>query len=249
MSLEAFNEVNFVDLDELFLQTRKEIKFFFAESELNGLLETLENDFDIIVFDGMKIQQYASSYLDSSELDNYVQHHNKWKNRYKIRFRDYVKSGLSFIEVKHKQNSGVTVKNRLEIPFESREITDEIDQFISEFYPHDIDHLEFSIDTEYDRISFVSKDGNARITIDKNLRFKESDLSENAENLVVLELKYNALYPFHNLRRKLKDINIYPNSISKYCLGICLLKENIKKNNFKLKLLKVESIKQQSECS
>ena len=45
----------------------------------------------------------------------YNDHHNQRVNRHKIRFREYVDSGLIYLEVKCKTNKGKTVKKRLKV--------------------------------------------------------------------------------------------------------------------------------------
>ena len=59
-------------------------------------------------------------------------HHNGKLNRYKIRFRDYINTKNSFLEVKFKTNKGETIKSRQEIMYKSREFNLGNNKFIEE---------------------------------------------------------------------------------------------------------------------
>ena len=244
MDFSEFEIVEFDRLEDDILLNRKEIKFYFSKTILPSILKELHDEFDIVSFNKDLIQEYHSVYYDSS-YRHYLDHHNKRKNRYKIRFRNYKESNLWFLEIKHKQNNGVTLKQRIEIPSNSINIFHPRNQaFLNEFYPRGVQGLEETISTSYFRSSFISKSKQSRITIDTNLSLMCKNQLVKFDELVVLELKFQSAFPYHTFRRMMKDYKIFPESISKYCLGICYLKQNVKKNNFKQKLTKIESIKQ-----
>ena len=65
--------------------------------------------------DNCYIQDYRSLYYDTVDRQFFLDHHNERVNRYKVRFREYVNSGLSFLEVKCKNNKKKTIKNRIQV--------------------------------------------------------------------------------------------------------------------------------------
>ena len=62
------------------------------------------------------------------------------------------------------------------------------------------------------------------------------------KNLVIAELKQERVSRNSPFAAALKKRLIRPGSISKYCLGVALLKENAKRNAFKAKILKIEKV-------
>ena len=54
-------------------------------------------------------------YFDTPDRQMYAEHQRGRKNRQKIRVRRYESSGVSFLEVKRKNNKGRTDKKRMEI--------------------------------------------------------------------------------------------------------------------------------------
>ena len=62
--------------------------------------------------DGKLIHDYKSLYYDTEDWKFYLDHHNGRVNRNKIRFREYVGSKLTFLEIKLKNNKGKTIKKR-----------------------------------------------------------------------------------------------------------------------------------------
>jgi len=75
-------------------------------------LEDLRAYYRILDINGVRQNQYDSIYFDTPDLDLYHLHHNDRKNRFKIRYRKYVDSNLSFFELKMKNNKYRTIKKR-----------------------------------------------------------------------------------------------------------------------------------------
>ena len=58
---------------------------------------------------------YKSLYFDTEDRKFYNDHHNQRVHRHKVRYREYVDSGLVFLEIKCKNNKGKTIKKRLKV--------------------------------------------------------------------------------------------------------------------------------------
>ena len=86
------------------LMTRVDEKFIFHQQKLESVLDQISSFYKIVSFDNNFIQDYKTKYLDSADRIFYNQHHNGRYSRYKIRFREYVNSNLSYLEIKKKNN-------------------------------------------------------------------------------------------------------------------------------------------------
>ena len=82
---------------------------------MEKLLEKMQAFYKVLEVNGERIQTYRSLYFDTEDRKFYIDHHNSRVNRNKIRFREYVSSGLTFLEVKLKNNKGKTIKKRIKV--------------------------------------------------------------------------------------------------------------------------------------
>jgi len=84
-------------------------------------------------------------------------------------------------------------------------------------------------------MTLVGKLSKERLTIDINLNYKNCDKAISFPNLVIAELKQEKKN--HSYFTKImKEKHIRDIAISKYCLGIANLQDDVKKNNFKQKI-------------
>ena len=90
-------------------------------------------------------------------------------------------------------------------------------------------------------MTLVSKTTHERLSIDLDLTFKNDLKKVNYRKFVIAEVKQERIGTsvFTDLMRK---YNLREGSISKYCLGIISLYENVKYNNFKAKLRKIKAL-------
>ena len=108
-----FLPITLNDMDEVKLMSRTDTKFVFQLSKLPKLLLQLQPFYNVLTINSKVIHNYKSLYYDTEERKFYIDHHNSRINRNKIRFREYVDSGLTFLEVKLKNNKGRTIKKRM----------------------------------------------------------------------------------------------------------------------------------------
>ena len=210
---------------------RKELKynitntdFYLIKHNLNNLIRkdpNCEGDFYTI----------SSIYFDDYNKTSYNQVKNGISNRwkYRIRFYNYDNSFIK-LEKKHKIN-GLTDKTSVRI---TREMLDNIlnnnirieennDKLLNEFIiKMKKDLLRPIICIEYDRIPYVYKLGNVRITLDYNIRYtnKYNDLFNKNKKVYylkdkILEVKYNELIPDF-IRYKLELNHLEQISFSKF---------------------------------
>jgi hypothetical protein len=187
------------------------------------------------------LSKYKNLYFDSENFKLFNAHQNGKLDRYKVRHRTYVESNVGYLEVKHKNNKGKTAKTRI-LDANAVEIknTDSVN-FLKKALPFDPKILEPKIKINYSRITLVNKTLVERLTLDLNLEFENDGKTQLYNQLVIAEVKQEekAESAFVSLMKKNK---IKQNSISKYCLGIASMYEEVKKNNYKEKLLKLKKL-------
>ncbi len=239
--LPLFDPISLDCMDKVQLLNRVDTKFMFNEKELIPVLDRMKEDYFMLEADGIRCNRYESLYFDTSDRRMYLEHHNGKLNRYKVRYREYVYSGLCFFEIKFKNNKGRTLKERIDVPRISRTISGVQADFLASHSPYVAEALRPALDVSFSRITLVNRAMTERITIDTGLDFSNGIHERQVPRLVIAELKHESskASPFQALLHEFHIKNI---SISKYCLGTVTLFPDIKKNNFKPKLLYINKI-------
>lgn len=212
--LNEFTVIDFLSIKpELLFSERRDTKFIFHRSELQSIIDSLVNEYQLVVHYGKYTQTYSTIYYDSPELKYYLAHHNGHGNRMKMRTRTY-ENGTSFFEVKQKTNKGLTLKER----YTSAESK--------------LDGLHPQLEVSYERITLYDKSFQEKVTVDFNLQFLGGERKLGYQELVIVESKKmkNSYSPFMQLMKEKRIENV---SMSKYCLGVVSLFNHVKKNNFK----------------
>ncbi|MCL1937253.1 MAG: polyphosphate polymerase domain-containing protein [Candidatus Azobacteroides sp.] len=222
----ALNEVKNIRLME-----RKDFKFVACISFLPQLLEAMIPYFRVQVVKGKRIAPYSTQYLDTPYLDMYVMHRKGVSNRQKIRIRSYVDSNVSFLEIKNKNTSGWT--NKVRVPNRCPEVLSGKElaankQFLSENSAFDMNKLEPSLISHFDRITLVNNEKTERVTIDLNISFANcrTGKTQSLDKIMVLELKQDGWQysPFWDI---IDQFRIMQFSFSKYCVGIALTNPDV----------------------
>jgi hypothetical protein len=239
--LNKFMPISLAEMDGVKLMDRTDTKFIFNIAHLSEILEEATNYYKILSINDNRISRYKTLYFDTQNFTLYNQHHCGKLNRYKIRHRTYVESNIGFLEVKFKNNKGRTLKTRikeLEVP---KLNTGKAFEFLKKTLPFDPLILLPKIWINYSRITLVNKVSAERLTLDLNLEFDREGESETLNQLVIAEVKQDSKIasPFVTIMR---NKHIHEGSISKYCFGVASAFTEVKKNNFKRKLLNIKKI-------
>ncbi len=231
-------------MDRVKLQNRTDTKFVLNKVFLPQILDKIKSDYAVLEINNSKQNNYQTLYYDTNDYFNYNQHQNGKLNRFKVRFRNYVESKLSFLEIKFKNNKGRTIKYREEVKQIEHLLSDNSIDFINKNAKYNNQHLYPKLWNNFTRITLVNKNINERITIDLNLVFKlfekEKDIELN--NLAIIEVKKDRANGASKFIKTLKKYHIRKSSVSKYCIGTALLVNDIKANNFKTKILNLKKI-------
>jgi len=239
--LKDFSKITLTQMSNVSLMKRVDTKYLLTQDELLKILPLLQKDYKILEINGNRLMSYATLYFDSVLKNCFTDHHNGKSNRFKVRIRNYIESNLSFIEIKRKNNLGITKKDRKEIKgFEKKFSNDSID-FIRE---HHIDpkKLEPTLYNNFNRLTLVNKDNPERVTIDLNLSYKIKKAEKKFDKIVIIEVKQDPKLKQTKINKLLKSHSIMPTNFSKYCIGVTNIFNDVKKNRFKelnLKLIKL----------
>ena len=236
-----FGTVSLNELKKVQLLRRFDTKYFLHIDNLDSILEEMRNNYKILKIKDILTQSYKTYYYDDKDQSSYIKHHNGKKNREKVRFREYLDVNDIYLEIKHKNNKGITVKKRLKT-LREKILSQKQKDFIvrnSNFKP---DNIFLENINSFNRMTFVDNNFSHRLTIDNNFSFFYKKEKFSMGDLVIIEVKESR----GNIRSLIKDIlknnKIQKNRISKYCLSTFLLNKNIKSNNFKRTLLKFNKL-------
>ena len=243
-SLKQFDPIFLEEMNQVKLMNRQDTKLILGFSKLASVLKAVEENYFVLEIKGKRVHSYKSLYYDTENLHAYQEHHNGKLNRYKFRYRSYVDSDLHFFEVKYKNNKKRTVKKRMETFGIEQKMGRLSRAFVEQKSSVDPDWLHPSLWIYFDRITLVNRDFSERVTIDINLGFMpfdENELTEHPE-MVIIEVKQKRFNRLSPMIEALHNHKVYPIRISKYCLGVLSCFNNIKRNAFKPKLLRISKI-------
>lgn len=246
--LKSFDEHSLYQQDRAALMTRVDDKYIVRAHHLPAILEFAREHYSVLTQNHTHIFDYETAYYDTPDYLFYHMHHAGKANRLKVRVRQYVQAKLSFLEIKQKNNKGITHKYRHKIDQSQKSLAiedDHLNQVTNEA-------LSPALQVDYQRITLMHKTLNQRITLDLNLNF--SDLrgshTHDLSNLVIIEIKRDK--GDHNLLRSnfhlfLHKLGYQPHTFSKYCMGCVLTNvDSIKNNNFKSNILHLKSLYKES---
>ena len=238
-----FLPISLDEMDDVKLMSRTDTKFAFKANKMPFLLQELLPFYRVLAIDGELIHDYKSLYYDTDNRKFYLDHHNGRVNRNKIRFREYVGSKLTFLEIKRKNNKGKTIKKRMKVDAISKELSEKQQNYIEKIIgkPMEVNAKQW---INFSRITFVHKTQKERLTMDVNLTFENENEKGDMKHIVIAEVKQERMSRSSDFMRIAKEMHILPIRISKYCLTTLALNPELKKNRFKEKVLFINKLKQ-----
>ncbi len=242
MNTNILDPIKLEDMGRVKLMNRTDTKYWFHAGQVNHLLNSIKEDYFILHIDNLSVQSYSSTYFDTSDNIMYSQHHNGKLNRFKVRRRSYLSSGLSFLEVKIKNNKGKTKKKRIGSEFGRMEFTAQELEFLIKHIPFECTDLHPSLRNQFSRITLVNKNFRERCTIDLDLQFQFENKFTSMDNLAIVELKSDGRDSISPVMLSLRDLRIKSSGFSKYCVGRSIIDPDLKRNNFKRKIRSIEKV-------
>lgn len=238
MSFAASRDLPTITLEELegraALTRRVERKYVLYRSDAERLLEMLPSDARVLEIDGQRSFEYSSVYFDTPSRDAYLATAHRRRRRFKVRTRQYVRSGATFVEVKTRRGR-FTVKERTEYDCTER-LTPTARAYVTarlcSAHLDDIDTaaLEPALRTSYRRTTLYLADTDSRVTVDTDLSFSTSVGGRLGR---VLELPDHAIVETKtagsatSVDRILWSLGMRPTSVSKFGTGLAAVESEL----------------------
>lgn len=237
--LNSFSPITLEEMSGIRLMNRTDTKYLLSLDTLHALLICALADYRAQEVDNERNIAYHTVYLDTEDKAMYLAHHNGRRVREKIRVRTYLSSGVSFFEVKNKNNKGRTDKKRIRVTALDTLWTDGGDEFLSTHAWYTLSQLTPQLENHFKRITLVNRDLTERLTIDTCIEFRNLTNGSAAalQGLAVVELKREGRTP-SPISRTLNGLRVHPAGFSKYCMGCALTDSALKQNLLKPKLRK-----------
>ena len=242
ISLDALN-------DKAAMLERLDNKYIVPASQLLPAFEAFSELFDVLEINGKRSFTYATQYYDDRVAQSYLDHHQGRRKRCKVRVRNYVDAGFSYLEVKLKDIRDVTVKKRLKLEDPkaglSPEALDFIDYCHTEMYGNALARALLPvIEMQYQRVTLVAKEGGERMTIDTNLQFRNNAVERQVvAGQFILETKSARGNGIAD--KILRGNHLHPTKkCSKYCMGMAALGTVERHNRFLPALKKLQVFEQ-----
>lgn len=218
------------------LTTRIDRKYVITWTTFAELLRALPDHRTLEIAD-RRTFRYESVYFDSPELRAFRDHMQRRRRRYKVRTRHYVDSGLTLFEVKLKGPRGQTVKHQMpygggdleRVTVGAREF---LAERLAEAYPRMVvPELAPVLRNDYRR--FTLSAGAERLTCDFDLSYRDEqhEVPGLDPGHVILESKCERGLGVAD--RELRRLGVKPVACSKYCVGVGLLREDVKVNEMR----------------
>ncbi len=242
--LSSFIPTGLNEMESIRLMDRIDTKYIVSVNMLPELLKTSDNHYRILEIHAERDFRYHNVYLDSPDYYFFNQHVTGKLNRYKIRFRKYVNTGTTFLEIKKKNNKNRTIKWRIENNLtEDNSLSFEAQMFIGEHVHLGNQEIGPVLINSFRRFTLAGYESNERITIDYDLRFSDNNESmARFPYLAIIEVKRDAAGGRSVISDILKAGHIHPVGFSKYCMGTATLKDLPHKNVLKSKFLILNKI-------
>ncbi|HRH37054.1 MAG TPA: polyphosphate polymerase domain-containing protein [Flavobacteriales bacterium] len=240
--LQGFAPISLAEMDNVQLLSRTDTKYVFAHKDLMNLLASLQPHYRCLEVDGERGSTYRSLYFDTPDNKSYFEHHNGRTFRNKVRFREYVKSGLCYLEVKRKTGRGDTDKARRKVASIPAEMSPEQMEYVGSKSTM-TGPFEAKLWNTFTRITLVGKQLPERLTIDHDLRFSNDRGETTLEGICIAELKQARADRTSPFAMAMRERGYRPAGMSKYCVGMLLLDPQLKQNTFKEVLLQLQRLR------
>ena len=231
-----------VGLDELVssaaLLTRVDRKYLLPAADLEVLLASTGPGTRVLEIDGRRRFGYRSVYFDTPDLTSYHATARRRRQRFKIRTRSYLDSGLHVLEVKTRGPRGLTVKQRLPYGGDGRSLDGDDRAQVGALLAGLGVSLEGAalqpvLATQYHRTTLLLPSGASRLTVDTNLvwTLPGPDAAQLAADRAVVETKSGR--GASEVDRLLWSLGRRPSVISKYGTGLAALRPDLPANRWR----------------
>ncbi|MGN1236801.1 MAG: polyphosphate polymerase domain-containing protein [Bacteroidaceae bacterium] len=233
-----------ITLDEMSgirLMKRTDTKFLANKALLLQVLSLAKDDYYVQEIQHKRIARYRTTYWDTDDYKFFRMHQAGRRPRTKVRVRTYEDSdGLTFLEVKKKDNHGKTKKKRTEVMSQSEVFESGGDEFVTKQVRQSLNDFHPCLQNYFKRITLVNKGKTERLTIDFDIDYINFDThnNSNSDQLVIIELKRDGRV-FSPIKDILLKLRIKPHGYSKYVIGSYMTNPHLKANLLKQKMREI----------
>ena len=246
--LAAFRPIGLDTLnDKAEMLARRDNKYIVPAARLAAATTAFADSFDVLEISGKRIFTYSTRYFDDHELRGYYDHLERRRKRCKVRVRDYVDAGFSYLEIKLKDKRSITVKHRLPVDAYLPALDDRCMEFVGnryrDTYQQDFGkNLDPAMIVDYERVTLVAKAGGERMTIDTGLSFRSGNFARSAPaHMFIVETKSARGNGIAD--KIMRALHVQPTKhASKYCIGMATTDQVTRRNGFLPALRRLEMI-------
>lgn len=239
--LQALPPITLDEMAGIKLMNRTDTKFLTNKAQLMQVLALAKDDYYVQRINGKAIAQYRTVYWDSPDYRFYHMHQAGHRPRTKVRVRTYEDSGgLTFLEVKKKDNHGKTKKKRIQIAGQEAVFDNGGDDFVIKHTGCSLHEFHPCLQNHFHRITLVNRGKTERLTIDFDIDYTNFDTNSlaNSDQLVIIELKRDGLV-FSPIKEILMNLRIKPHGYSKYVIGSHMTNPALKANLLKERMREI----------
>lgn len=241
--LNNFKTIRLQEMDYVRFMDRFETKYLLSVNRVPELLKKMNGNYKVLDTNGHRITAYNTTYLDTPDYFFFNQHITGRNGRVKVRYRHYLSTGITYLEIKKKNQKERTIKWRIKNILEDNHFNDSAIGFIKKHIPVNSEMLKPVLVNSFKRITLVSDFPPERITIDMDLFFTNQDgICKELPLIAVAELKSDGIAARSPFSKLAKGFCLYPTGFSKYCIGNAFLNDLPRKNILKPKLLLINRI-------
>jgi hypothetical protein len=240
--LDRLEPTTLAGLDAVSLLNRVDTKFLLSEAQARALLSDLGRDYLVLDIAGRRLHQYRTLYFDTPTFDLYRRHHDGEAVRYKVRSRAYLDSGLSFFEVKAKNERSRTIKHRVATDGLLTELTPVAAALLAKHARPGDRLIEPKLRNDFLRITLVGKACPERLTLDLGIQFDADGRTAILPGVAIAELKQSGVDRDSPFMQRMSEAGLQPTSVSKYCVGVALLIPGVQREAFEPKLRAFEQL-------
>lgn len=238
----AVDRLEPIGLEELIaragLLTRVDRKYAVTGADLEMVLELAPDGTRVLDIACERSFDYASTYLDTPDLDTFHGAAHRRRRRFKVRTRTYLSSGEEYLEVKTRSGAA-TVKSRLAGRHtDGGRLTATGADFVGSTLLHagidpgPVERLGPVLTTEYRRTTLLLADQASRVTVDTGLRWHAltGGHALGLPELGIIETK--SAGRVSEMDRLLWSLGIRPARISKFATGLAALHSDLPRNRW-----------------
>lgn len=238
----AVDRLPAVGLDELVdsaaLLTRVDRKYLLPTEDLEILLGGTGPGTRVLEIEGRRRFGYRSVYFDTPALQSYHATARRRRQRFKVRTRSYLDTGLHVLEVKTRGPRGLTVKHRLPHAGDGTALDgadrDRLGALLASLgLDVDVAALAPVLSTRYNRSTLLLPTGSGRLTVDTGLVWSLDGprRAGAATDRAVVETKSGR--GTSAVDRLLWSLGHRPAAISKYGTGLAALRPDLPANRWR----------------